>query len=137
MTGRHRGAVMSTQALPAILCVEDDAIALIARKMVLEGQGYRVLTAHDPTAALDLFTHNEVDLVVTDHLLRGLTGTQIAAEMKRLKPAVPIVVLSGEVATTNDIGNADLLVSKHEGVETVLAKITALLDRTRKRRRTP
>ena len=120
---------MAVKIRRTILCVEDEAIALIARKMVLERQGYRVLTAHDAGSALDLFTHQTVDLVVTDHLLRGITGTEIAAEMKRLKPFVPIVVLSGATEKPKDIGHADLFVSKTEEVEAVLAKVAALLDR--------
>src|SRR5512142_526435 len=120
---------MSVTVRRTILCVDDEAIALIARKMVLEHEGYRVLAAHDVGAALDLFTHNHVDVVVTDHLLRGITGTQIAAEMKRLKPLVPIVVLSGVVEVPKDIGHADLFISKGEEVEAVLAKIAALMDR--------
>ncbi len=120
---------MNASLRRTILCVEDEAIALIARKMVLEHEGYRVLAAHDAVSALDLFTHNEVDLVVTDHLLRGVTGTQIAAEMKRLRPRVPIVVLSGVIDIPQDIGHADLFISKTEGTEAVLVKIAALLDR--------
>jgi CheY-like chemotaxis protein len=119
---------MGTRFRRTILCIDDEAIALIARKMVLEKEGCRVLTAHDAGAALDLFSHNDVDLVVTDHLLRGLTGTEIAAEMKRLRPAVPIVVLSGVAEIPKDIRYADLFISKGEDVETVLAKIAALLD---------
>ncbi|MBV9610507.1 MAG: response regulator [Acidobacteria bacterium] len=120
---------MGTKIRRTILCVEDEAIALIARKMVLEHEGYRVLAAHDEGSALDLFTHNDIDIVVTDHLLRGITGTQIAAEMKRLKPLVPIVVLSGVAETPKDIANADLFISKGEDVQAVLGKIAALLDR--------
>jgi CheY-like chemotaxis protein len=121
---------MGTKFHRTILCIDDEAIALIARKMVLEKEGYRVLTARDAGSALDFFSHHEVDLVVTDHLLRGLTGTEIAAEMKRLKPSVPIVVLSGVAEIPKDIGYADLFISKGEEVEIVLAKVAALLDRS-------
>lgn len=123
---------MGAKLQRTILCVDDEAIALIARKMVLEHEGYRVLAAHDAGSALDLFSHHEIDLVVTDHLLSGITGTQIAAEMKRLKPRVPIVILSGVVETPKDIGHADLFISKTEEVQSVLEKIAALLDRDAK-----
>jgi FixJ family two-component response regulator len=36
-------------------------------------------------------------IVISDHLLEGKTGTELAAEMKRLKPTIPIVIVSGLV----------------------------------------
>ena len=65
-----------------ILCVDDDVAALALRCLVLSSVGYEVLTAADGAAALELFRSIRVDLVITDYWLPGLTGTQVAAEMK-------------------------------------------------------
>jgi CheY-like chemotaxis protein len=135
ITSCSGGFIMDAKVRRTILCVDDEALALIARKMLLEHEGYRVLAARDAGSALDLFTYNNIDLVVTDHLLSGMTGTQIAAEMKRLKPFVPIVVLSGMAETPKDIGHADLFITKGGDVQATLAKIAALLDRHAKARR--
>ena len=64
-----------------ILCIDDEVATLALRSLVLRSAGYEVLSAADGAAALELFRGVQVDLVITDHLLPGLTGTQLAAEM--------------------------------------------------------
>jgi CheY-like chemotaxis protein len=95
-----------------ILCVDDEASALALRCLVLSSAGYEVLTAADGAAALELFRCIQVDLVITDHWLPGLTGTQVAAEMKRLNPAIPIVLFSGVVEAPLGSEHADLVITK-------------------------
>lgn len=95
-----------------ILCVDDEAAALAVRCLVLSSAGYEVLTAADGAAALEIFRCVQVDLVITDYRLPRLTGTQLAAEMKRLKPAVPIVLFSGLVEAPLGSEHADLVMTK-------------------------
>lgn len=95
-----------------ILCVDDDVAALALRCLVLSSAGYEVLTAADGAAALELFRCIRGDLVITDYWLPGLTGTQVAAEMKRLKPAIPIVLFSGFVEAPLGSDHADLVITK-------------------------
>ena len=64
-----------------VLCVDDEVEALNLRKAMLESHGYRVLTAANAEEALKAFDSTEVDVVLTDHLLKGQTGTALAAEM--------------------------------------------------------
>jgi CheY-like chemotaxis protein len=65
------------------------------RQILLSIAGYKVLTATNPQSAMRLFTLNEVDLVITDQLLPGRTGSELASEMKRVKPEVPIILYTG------------------------------------------
>jgi CheY-like chemotaxis protein len=95
-----------------ILCVDDEAAALAVRCLLLSSAGYEVLTAADGAAALEIFRSIQVDLVITDYRLPRLTGTQLAAEMKRLKPAVPIVLFSGLVEAPLGSEHADLVMTK-------------------------
>jgi CheY-like chemotaxis protein len=95
------------------LCVDDEAIALAVRTQVLSRAGYVVLTASDGAAALEVFKCIRADLIIImDHGLTGLSGTQVAAEMKRLTPAVPIVLLSGLVEAPLGSEHADLVITK-------------------------
>lgn len=59
-----------------ILCVDDHERLLAIRRLVLEGA---VLTACDGDFGLQLFRDNHIDLVITDYLLPGVTGAQIAS----------------------------------------------------------
>jgi CheY-like chemotaxis protein len=77
-----------------VLCVDDEAIGLRVRKILLEGHGFKVLTASSGQQGLTIFDENKVDLVVLDYYMPGMNGGDVAAEMRRRRPAVPIIFLS-------------------------------------------
>ncbi len=112
-----------------LLCVDDNKLALEVRKLLLESAGYSVLAASDSATAMELFSSSSVDLVVSDHLLRGDTGTALAAAMKKLKPQVPIVIMSGLVDAPEGMEHADLFISKADSPPEVLRKISELVAR--------
>jgi two-component system, OmpR family, response regulator CpxR len=78
-----------------ILCVDDDIQALDLRRRVLEQVGYRVLSTHSATHALETFRSSSIDAVILDYWLPGTNGIKVATEFKSLKPHVPIIMLSG------------------------------------------
>ena len=80
-----------------LLCVDDEPIGLRVRKMLLEREGYEVLTALSGPEGLKLFAANPIEAVVLDYSMPGMNGDQVAAEMKRLKPSVKILLLSAYV----------------------------------------
>ncbi len=112
-----------------VLCVDDNATALRVRKLVLESEGYSVLAAGDAKTAMQLFNSAEVSLVLADYFLQETTGAKLAAEMKRLKPNIPIVILSGAIERPEGVLHADLFLSKAETPETMLQKVAELLNR--------
>ena len=65
-----------------ILCVDDEDNPLLLRKLVLEKAGYTVVTARSASEALELLAVRHVDLVLSDHLMPGTTGAELAQEMK-------------------------------------------------------
>lgn len=67
-----------------VLCVDDEAVGLSVRKMTLESQGYRVLTAESGPAALTLFSAENIELVILDFMMPGMNGDVVAERMKRL-----------------------------------------------------
>jgi signal transduction histidine kinase len=98
--------------------------------LILERKGYLVSTAATVSEALALFKSTGIALVVTDHLLDRETGAAMAKEMKRLKPSVPIIVLSGTTETLEGMESIDAFISKAEGPESLLAKVTQLLTQS-------
>ena len=121
---------MSTSTPYRILCVDDEASGLKLRQLILERKGYLVSTAATVSEALALFKSTGIALVVTDHLLDRETGAAMATEMKRLKPTVPIIVLSGTTETLEGMESIDAFISKAEGPESLLAKMTELFARS-------
>jgi CheY-like chemotaxis protein len=89
--------------------------------------GYKVLSATNGESALRIFTLNHVDLVITDQLLPGRTGGEIASEMKRLKPAVPVILYTGLQEPPPDAEHADLILVKGMDPSEFLAAIAKLI----------
>ena len=110
-----------------ILCIDDQESSLKPRQLILEHAGYRVLSATNGVAGLELFRHQHLDLVITDHLLPGLTGSQVAREMKRLKPEVPVAMLSGLLERPEDAEATDTFLTKGGPVPEFLTAVASLL----------
>jgi len=118
-----------------ILCVDDEVTGLSVRKMILETQGYRVLTAENGRDALALFSSKRIDLVVLDYSMPGLDGGRVAESMKRLKPRVPILLLSAYVDLPADtLGFVDKSITKGEPAVVLLEAVHSLLDDTLSKR---
>ena len=78
---------------PLVLCIDDDSYSLKIRELLLRSSGYATLCARDGTSGLELFAHNEVDLVILGYDMTGLSGDHVAKVIRSLKPTVPIVTL--------------------------------------------
>jgi PAS domain S-box-containing protein len=115
-----------------ILAVDDESSGLYFRKLILEHAGHTVLSTTGVEEALQLFRSNPVDLVVTDHLLGRQTGVDMAGQMKREKPAVPVILLSGTSSLPEPLLHADAFLSKTEGPEQLLELVSELLHSRRR-----
>ena len=121
-------ALSSTAAkTPLILCIDDADIALRVRKLLLVSKGYDVITAHSAEDGLEFFKQNPIDLVIADHFLRAKTGTEIAREMKGLKPEVPILIISAAAEKPAGLEFADGFLAKGEPPKVMLDIIARLL----------
>jgi PAS domain S-box-containing protein len=118
---------LASSGRPLILCIDDDQVVLRIRKLLVTGAGYDVLTASSGESGLDLFRSTAVDLVVADHFLSDSKGTEIARQMKALKPEVPILIASGGSDNPSGLQFADGFVSKGEPPDVLLAAIAGLL----------
>ena len=110
-----------------ILCIDDAEVSLRIRKLLLSGAGYEVVTATSGEAGLEIFRHTSIDLVIADHFLTEKTGTEIAREMKALKPDIPILIVSAAAEKPEGVEFADGFVSKGEDPNSLLHMIADLL----------
>ena len=83
---------------------------------------------------MEVFQSNPVGVVVTDHLMGRAMGTEMVAALKRLKPQVSIIILSGSTSPPEGTENADAYVWKSEGPETLLNRVSTLLASAAPRR---
>jgi CheY-like chemotaxis protein len=80
-----------------VLLVEDeDAVRALARR-ILESKGYRVLEASDGARAFEIVRAHSgpIDLLLTDVVLPGAGGSEIAARIRELFPRVKVLYSSG------------------------------------------
>ena len=111
-----------------VLCVDDERIGLRVRKIMLESRGYTVLTANDGAEGLKVFDQNQVDVVVLDYYMPGLNGGDVASEMRRRRPGVPIVFLSAYFSLPPEaLELADAFITKGDPPDVLIEKIKHLL----------
>ncbi|MGP8261114.1 MAG: response regulator transcription factor [Acidobacteriaceae bacterium] len=114
---------------PLVLCVDDEAVGLRVRQILLERAGYQVLTASDGHSGLELFTAHPVDAVVLDYSMPGMHGGQVAEKMRQTKPEVPILLLSAFLDLPPEVTSlADVYMTKGEGAPVLLDNLGNLLS---------
>ena len=80
-----------------ILVVDDDELVSEYVSALLEAENYDVTVVNDSAAALEHFKSRPdyFDLIVTDQVMPGLTGVEIAKCILELRPDVPILLITG------------------------------------------
>jgi CheY-like chemotaxis protein len=114
---------------PHILCLEDNPKYLALRKMVLERDGYEVISVTTAGEAVKALHQFPICATIADHLLQGATGAQLARDMKKIKPDVPIILFSG--AVPENLDGVDIYLNKGEPAGKFLEIVRAVVDRFR------
>jgi PAS domain S-box-containing protein len=89
------GAAAPERAVGTVLLVDDEPLVRASAAAMLADFGWRVVEAGDAEAALALLDAAEPDLLMTDHLMPGMTGTELAREVRRRRPGIRVLVSSG------------------------------------------
>ncbi len=79
-----------------ILVVDDEPMVRLVTTKLLRIRGHTVDDADGGAAALAFLAETPVDLVVTDLSMPGMSGRELAAEIRRRFPALPIILLTGD-----------------------------------------
>ncbi len=95
-----------------ILCVDDNEQDLSVLKFMLSTNGYRVYGASSGQEALDIFSGLQTDLVLIDFAMPQMNGKQLAEQLKRMAPHVPMILLGDPQAMGAEIHVADAMLAK-------------------------
>src|ERR1700729_1030395 len=82
-----------------LLLIDDNAVQAATRQTILKRAGYFVIAALNPARALEQFQTgefpSEINLVITDHLMPGMNGSEFVRILRKTHPKLPILVISG------------------------------------------
>jgi PAS domain S-box-containing protein len=96
-------AVPSASGHRVILVVDDDPLVLMNTAALLEDLGHDVIEADSGAHALDrLAERPDIALLITDQAMPGMTGSQLIETVRRLRPALPIILATGYGETPAD-----------------------------------
>ncbi len=83
-------------AIGIALLVDDEDAVRLTTAFMLEDLGFEVIEAVSAEAALEMIAAGQhVDLLVTDHLMPGMTGVDLARAVRQHRPGVPVLLVSG------------------------------------------
>jgi PAS domain S-box-containing protein len=103
-----RDAIAARAAEPAlapakvVLVVDDDSLVAMGTAMMLEDMGHAAIVAGSAAEALAKLAENaRVDLVLTDHMMPGMTGLDLAERLRRERPDLPVALITGFAEATH------------------------------------
>ena len=80
-----------------VLLVDDDRLVLRSSTAMLEDLGHEVLGASSPEGALDIIKDGgtAIDLLITDQIMPGMTGLELAHASRAVRPTLPVLIATG------------------------------------------
>jgi CheY-like chemotaxis protein len=113
-----------------LLCVDDDSGIRELYELLLTSFGYEVLLAEDGRSALQLVhsKRNKIAAVILDYQMPEMNGLELATELKRFRPHLPIVMISGSnPGLEKKPGCVDAALPKGVHTEKLVAELESLL----------
>lgn len=131
--GERAGVAASRGRGEVVLLVEDEAMVRESARRLLGQRGYRVLVAADADEALAVASAAErVDLLLTDVVMPGRSGKELAAILAERRPALRVLYMSGYsqdvIAHQGVLEEGVALVEKPFVADALLAAVRARLD---------
>lgn len=126
------------QPLASALIVDDDVALLDTWKRLIEANGLAVEVANTWESGLTAFHVYSPDLVIADYNLPGSAhGLRLLTEVRRLRPTVRLILISGvvepsQLAAAESLGIADRVLSKGESAQAfdvIVEEIRAITDK--------
>lgn len=124
---------MSAEA-KKIIIVEDEPSLVFTLEDTLENEGYHTFVAEKGDDAVDIVKNEDLDLMILDLMLPGMSGYDVCKKVRSMNYTFPIIMLTArdqeiDKVTGLNIG-ADDYMTKPFGVKELLARIQARLRRS-------
>jgi DNA-binding NtrC family response regulator len=96
----------SSISQPVVLVVDDETVIADTLSVILSRNGFKVLTAYDGESALELARMFPPNLLLTDVIMPGMTGVELATAVTEADPKCKVLLFSGQAATIDLLANA-------------------------------
>jgi CheY-like chemotaxis protein len=116
-----------------IFYVDDNPRGLRLLTSVLQGCGYRVISAGTASEALATMEHTSFDLALLAYRLPRMIGFKLAHDLNQHSPGTPIILISGYTLwNPEELSNVDAYLGKGSTFDSLLSNIRVLMNRARK-----
>ncbi|MBK5274755.1 MAG: GAF domain-containing protein [Desulfuromonadales bacterium] len=118
-----------------ILLVDDEEDLVFGTERMLKQLGYKVIARNDPLVALQLFVSapEQFDLIITDQAMPHMNGTELARELTRIRPDIPVILCTGydtiSSGDTDDIGETAEFISELALKPLIRGEIASIIRR--------
>jgi two-component system, cell cycle sensor histidine kinase and response regulator CckA len=126
-----------------LLLVEDEPMVRNVTRRILSREGFRVLTAESAERALAVSARHAgvIDLLITDVIMAGMSGPQLAQQLHESRPRIRTLFMSGysrdQLIPSDDLASGKLFLAKPFTKESLLTKVTELLAEATRNVHTP
>ena len=142
MSGRRTSPVVPMEEMtpvdpnehrPSVLVVDDESAIADTVTEILSRSGYSATAAYDGNEALETALLTPPEMLITDVVLPGMSGIELAITIKRIFPDCRILLFSGQAATADLMANAReaghhfTLLSKPVHPRDLLTSVAAML----------
>jgi two-component system NtrC family response regulator len=77
-----------------ILIIDDEKNYLLILEAILEEEGYKVTALSDPVMAMTFLEESEVDVVITDMKMPGMSGQEVLGSVRKNPPHIPVMIMT-------------------------------------------
>jgi CheY-like chemotaxis protein len=110
-----------------ILIVDDDAAVRETAVMLIEELGYRTEAAASAIDALKLLGDDDIDAVLTDVVMPGMNGFQLAQRIRAVRPGMPVICVTGYANVIDDRSCCDIVLQKPYRTATIARMLEKIL----------
>ena len=91
--------------MASVLVIDDDPAVRTTIKLILEREGHAVALAPEGRAGLVMLDAKDFDLLISDIFMPGMDGFETLREVRKHRPAVPVIVISGSTSIFDSLEN--------------------------------
>ena len=91
----------SEKVIPRVLVVDDERVIADTLAMILNRSGFEARVSYSGDVALEMAATFQPDLLISDVIMPGITGVELAIKFRAVLPTCKVLLFSGQAAATN------------------------------------